>query len=96
MQGTYTNGREPSTVPHTIRRRRLVGTAHRGPNWVNSVRILRAAVHNSVEHAGWRRSATADEVGSTIIDGINALDGAHLHVLSVVFAILMRAQQSNQ
>ena len=80
----YTNGNRPSTHP----RRRLTGTAHRGPHRVNAVRILRSATQNAVEHAGWRRSATANEVGSTIIDGIGELDGKCLHVLAVVFAIL--------
>ena len=88
----YTNGNRPSTHP----RRRLVGTAHRGPHWVNAVRILRSATQNAVEHAGWRRSATANEVGSTIIDGIGELDGKCLHVLDVVFSILTRTSQHNQ
>jgi hypothetical protein len=91
---TYTNGSQPSTT--APRRRRLTGTAHRGPNWVNGVRILRAATLNAVEHAGWRRSATADEVGSAIIDQIGELDGRALHVLSFVFSVLIRNAQSNQ
>ena len=84
----YTNSKPSST-----RRRHLTGTAHRGPNWVNAVRVLRAATHNAVEHAGWRRSATANRVGSDIIDQISQLDAAGLHVLAVVFTVLVRASR---
>lgn len=84
----YTNNNPPST-----HRRRLTGTAHRGPNWVNAVHVLRAAIQNAVEHAGWRRSATANQVGSDIIDRISELDVKALHVLAVVFAILVRTSR---
>jgi hypothetical protein len=86
---TYSNGPGPSTAP--IRRRRLTGTAHSGPHWVCAVRILRSATLNAVEHAGWRRSATADAVGTSIIDHIEELDAKSLHVLAVVFSMLVRA-----
>jgi hypothetical protein len=86
----YTNSHRPSTHP----RRRLVGTAHSGPHWVNVVRILRSATQNAVNHAGWHRSATADQVGSTIIDQIGELDTKSLHVLSVGFSILVRTSQN--
>ena len=36
----YTNGPLPSTAPR--HRRRLTGTAHRGPGWVSAVHVLRA------------------------------------------------------
>lgn len=85
----YTNGNSPSTRLH----RRLTGTAHRGPHWVHAVQVLRAALHNAVEHAGWRRSATADQVGSDIIDHIGELDAKALHVLAVVFGVLVRASR---
>ena len=90
----YSNGRAPSiTSPN--RRRRLIGTAHSGPHWVNAVRLLRSATQNAVAHAGWRRSVTADRVGDEIIDGIRELDGKALHVLAVVFSILVRTSQHN-
>jgi hypothetical protein len=81
----YTNDAPPST-----RRRRLTGTAHRGPRWISAVRILRLATQNAVQHAGWHRSATTDQVGTTIIDRIGELDAKALHVLAVVFAMLVR------
>jgi hypothetical protein len=87
----YTNGLRPSTVP--ARRKHLTGTAHKGPHWVNAVRILRSATQNALEHAGWRRSATADEVGTNIIDQIHVLDARALHVLAFVFGVLVRASQ---
>lgn len=88
----YTNGRRPSTAVN--HRRRLTGTAHKGPHWVTAVRILRSATQNAVEHAGWRRSATVDQVGSDIIDRINELDTRGLHVLSFVFAVLICASMT--
>ena len=91
---SYTNSRAPSIAPSN--RRRLVGTAHRGPDWVNAVRILRSATQNAVNHVGWRRSATVDQVGSAIIDGIGELDGKALHVLELVFSILVRNSKHNQ
>jgi hypothetical protein len=87
--GVYTNGKSPSTQP----RRRLTGTAHRGPHWVHAVHVLRAATHNAVELAGWRRSTTAEQVGSDIIDHIGELDAKTLHVLAVVFGVLVRASR---
>jgi hypothetical protein len=83
----YTNGHRSST------RRRYVGTAHSGQNWTSAVQVLRTATRNAVIHAGWRRSITADRVGSDIIDGIGTLDRSSLHVLAVVFGILSRAAQ---
>ena len=88
----YTNSHRPST--HL--RRRLVGTTHTGPAWTSAVRVLRAAIPNAVEHAGWRRSITADQVGTTIIDRIGELDGKALHVLAVVFSILVRNSHHNR
>lgn len=82
----YTNGNPPSIHHH-----RLTGTAHRGPNWVSAVHVLRAATQNAVEHARWCRSATANQVGSNIIDRIEELDSKALHVLAVVFGILIKA-----
>ena len=63
---SYTNGNSPSTSFLTNRRRKLVGTAHSGPHWVNAVRVLRAATVNAyAQDAAWgRRSATADRVGT--------------------------------
>ena len=87
----YTNGNRPSTHP----RRRLVGTAHRGPHWTSAVRVLRTALQNAVEHAWNPRSATADFVGTQIIDQIGELDGKSLHVLAVAFSILVRNSQHN-
>ena len=90
---TYTNGPSPSTAhPH---RRRLTGTAHRGPGWVNAVHCLRAATQNALQHGGWRRSATInkDKVGLHIIDHIDELDTKALHVLAVVFGILVKASR---
>lgn len=87
--GVYTNGKSQSTQP----RRRLTGTAHRGPQWVHAVHVLRAAIHNAVEHAGWRRSATANQVADDIIDHIGVLDAKALHVLAVVFGVLVRASR---
>jgi hypothetical protein len=92
---TYTNGDRPTSIParrHPVRRR-LTGTAHQGPRWTNAVRILRVATQNAVEHAGWRRSATADQVGTTLIDTIGELDPPSLHVLAVVHGILLRSVQ---
>ena len=85
----YTNGSSSSTHLH----RRLTGTAHRGPAWVSAVRVLRSAVQNAVEHAEPRRSVTADQVGTDIIDRIGELDGRSLHVLAVMFGVLVRASQ---
>lgn len=90
---TYnTNGRRPSTTSTHHR----FGTVYRGPAWTSAARVLRTAVQNAVEHAGWHRSATANEVGTTIIDGIGELDSKALHVLAVVFSILTRTSQRNQ
>jgi hypothetical protein len=85
----YTNGSPSSTHP----RRRLAGTAHRGPAWVSAVRVLRSAVQNALEHAGPHRSATADQVGTDVIDHIGELDERSLHVLAVTFGVLVRASQ---
>ena len=92
---TYTNGDRPTSMParRHLARHRPVGTAHRGPNWVNAVRVLRSATQNAVAHAGWRRSATADQVGVAIIDTLGELDPATLHVLAVVHSILLRSAQ---
>jgi hypothetical protein len=84
----YTNSNSPST-----HRRRLTGTAHRGPHWVNAVHILRSATQNATAHAERSRSATANQVGSDIIDRIGELDAKALHVLAVVFGILVRGSQ---
>jgi hypothetical protein len=54
----YTNGNPTST------RRRLTGTAHRGPCWVNAVHVLRAATQNALQHAGWRHSTTTNKDNS--------------------------------
>lgn len=88
----YTNRTRSSTHP----RRRLVGTAHSGPAWTAAVGVLRSAIQNAVTHAGWRKSVTADRVGTTIIDQIGELDGKSLNVLAVVFSILVRNSQHNQ
>jgi hypothetical protein len=97
---TYTtNGAAPSTVPspsRLSRRRRLVGTAHRGPHYVNAIRVLRMATLNAVEHVNGKHSAnTADQVGMAILDSIAELDGPALHVLSVVYSALVRRAQRN-
>jgi hypothetical protein len=84
----YTNGDPPST---THPRKRLTGTAHRGPHWVNAVHVLRAAVLNAREHADPVKCPTADGVGTAIIDSIGELDHRGLHVLAVVNAALVRA-----
>ena len=90
---TYMNTQR-SSIHHP--RRRLVGTAHKGPAWTNAVRILRTAIQNGVDQApGCCRSATADDVGTTIIDQIQELDAKALHVLAVSFTILVRTSQRN-
>jgi hypothetical protein len=88
---SYINAR-PQTTP---RPRRLMGTTHRGPSWVNAVRILRVATQNAVEQAGWQQYATADAVGTSIIDTLGELDSRALHVLAVVHAILVRASSKH-
>jgi hypothetical protein len=79
---SYTTNGGPSIV--RVGRKRLTGTAHRGPHWVSAVHVLRAATQNAVGHAGWRKSATANRVGVDIIDRIDELDARTLHVLAVV------------
>jgi hypothetical protein len=100
---TYTNGAEPSTVPvpsanrPPYRRRRLVGTAHRGPHYVNAIRVLRMATLNAVEHVNGKHSAnTADQVGMAILDSIRELDAPALHILNVMFSALVRRAQRNK
>jgi hypothetical protein len=88
---TYTNGKSRATVPH-----RLPGVKHKGPHWVASVQVLRSAIHNAREHAGWRSSATPDTVGTVIIDTIGELDSRALHVLAVTHGILVRASKRDQ
>jgi hypothetical protein len=87
----YTNNGPSPSTHHS--RRRLAGTAHRGPAWTNAVHVLRAGVQNAVEHSGSRRSTTPDRVGSDIIDHIDQLDAKALHVLAVVFSMLVRASR---
>ena len=90
---TYTNGPTTSTHP----RRPLVGTAHRGPAWTAAVRVLRSSVLNAREHADpLHRCATADFVGTAIIDTFGVLDHCALHVLAVVNATLVRAARRDQ
>ena len=95
---SYTNGNSPSTSFLTNRRRKLVGTAHSGPHWVNAVRVLRAATVNAyAQDAAWGRlpprliaSAPRSSTESS------ELDSRALHVLSVVFAILVRAASQHK
>jgi hypothetical protein len=88
---TYTNSNAPSTG--RVHHKRLTGTAHAGPHWVNAVRVLRTATENAVAHAGQRRSATPDRVGSDIIDQVGELDPKSLHVLAMVFGMIVRASR---
>jgi hypothetical protein len=90
----YTNG-DTGTTTGPRPRRRLTGTAHRGPHWINGARILRLALQGLREHAGWRRTATVDQIGTDIIDRIHELDDRSLHVLQFVFAVLVRASRSD-
>jgi hypothetical protein len=89
---SYQNDPSPSTYLRR-RRRRLTGTRHSGPEWTCAVGVLRSATHNALNHAGWRRSVTTDQVGTDIIDRIGELNGPALHVLAVVFGILVRASR---
>ncbi len=74
-------------------RRKLPGTAHRGPDWKFAVNVLRAAIRNAVEQVDWQPSDTVDDVGTGIIDMIGELDGRSLHVLAVAFGVLVRASR---
>jgi hypothetical protein len=86
MQTLYTNGNTRVYRPH----KGLFGTAHSGPAWTMAARLLRAAVANALQHAGHRRSVTAERVGGEIVDRINDLNPGALHVLAVVFGMLLR------
>jgi hypothetical protein len=84
---TYLNHR-PDTSQHP--RLRLSGTAHDGPQWTSTARLLRVAVENALELARPRRSASVNTLGAAILDGITELSGSELHVLQVCFSTLMR------
>jgi len=94
----YTAERHRATAaasPPPSRRRKLVGTAHRGPAWTNGARVLRAALLNQREHAGWRNGTSANEVGILIIDHIGELSAQSLHVLQFVLSVLVRADRQD-
>ncbi len=55
---TYTNDGAPSTAPGRNRQKRLTGTAHAGPQWVNAIRTLRLVTQNAVAQADPQRWAT--------------------------------------
>ena len=66
----------PSTAPR--HRRRLTGTAHRGPGWVSAVHVLRADTERAP--ACWLAPLDYDQQGgSDIIERIDELDTKALH-----------------
>lgn len=83
---------DPTPSTH---RQRLTGTKHRGTHWINAARLVRLALQGAREHAGWRRSATVDRIGTDIIDRIHELDDRSLHVLQFAFTVLVRASRDD-
>ena len=92
MTSTYTNGGRHTT---TAKHRRLPGTKHKGPHWTSAAQCLKPAISNAVLHAGWRSSATAEQVGSEVIDRIFELDARALHVLQFTLGVLVRTSRNS-
>ncbi|MFY9770239.1 MAG: hypothetical protein WAK04_08400 [Xanthobacteraceae bacterium] len=76
-------------------RRRLPGTAHRGPEWKAAVGLVRSALQNAVAHVDWQSRLTADQVGMRVLDHIGELDARALRMLAIVLGILVRLSRKD-
>ena len=88
-----TNGGQDTTARKY--RRPLPGTKHKGPHWTSAAQCLKPALTNALLHAGWRSSATAEQVGSEIVDRIFELDARALHVLQFTLGVLVRTSRNS-
>jgi hypothetical protein len=91
----------PMTNTHTIyplfsanqrppRRRLGLGTAHAGPRWTATVRIIRATIAAAQECAPTRRAPSSARLGDVVIDHLDDLTAGDRAVLAVVVGALLR------
>ena len=70
---------------------KVTGTRHGDPNWVRTVQLLRSALRNAVATAPVRECDNVNAVGTEVLDRIDHLDPAALHVLAIAIGVLARA-----
>jgi hypothetical protein len=79
-------------IPVTTPRRPLLSTAYSTLPWGLASRLLRTAINNALLHAPQRKLSN-ERVADLIIDRVNELGPAELHVLAIAFSALVRASK---
>lgn len=90
----YTNDK-PHATGFPAPRRKVTGTRRNHAGWKPAVHLLRASVHNALDQVQVRKGDNVNAVGTEVLDHINQLNAASLHVLAVVTGMLARASRNS-